>query len=125
VKQRLSRGRKLLHEEVVAFVEGTLSRSTPVSISGAVLAALTADNRLGSHGHRQRGRKRLGRRQVRSLRRVLLTIGGIVSGIAAHWLVDSLGFQPTGNAAPKKSRSLFWIFVPGLGCVRTKSPWEF
>ena len=29
VKQRLSRGRKLLAEEVVAFVEGTLRRTTP------------------------------------------------------------------------------------------------
>src|SRR5260221_3512618 len=41
VKQRLSRGRKLLQEEVVAFVEGTLSRTAPgQAFSGAVLAAL-------------------------------------------------------------------------------------
>src|ERR1035437_6510100 len=41
VKQRLSRGRKLLHEEVIAFVEGTLSRTAPgQAFSGAVLAAL-------------------------------------------------------------------------------------
>ena len=43
VKQRLSRGRKLLHEEVVAFVEGTLSRTAPgQSFSNAVLAMLPA-----------------------------------------------------------------------------------
>ncbi len=43
VKQRLSRGRKLLHEEVVAFVEGTLSRTAPgQSFSSAVLAMLPA-----------------------------------------------------------------------------------
>jgi RNA polymerase sigma factor (sigma-70 family) len=41
VKQRLARGRKLLHEEVVAFVEGTLSRTAPgQSFSSAVLAML-------------------------------------------------------------------------------------
>ncbi|MGD0736706.1 MAG: sigma-70 family RNA polymerase sigma factor [Terracidiphilus sp.] len=43
VKQRLSRGRKLLHEEVAAFVEGTLSRSAPgQDFSSAVLAMLPA-----------------------------------------------------------------------------------
>jgi len=43
VKQRLSRGRKLLHEEVVAFVEGALSRTAPGrDFSNAVLAMLPA-----------------------------------------------------------------------------------
>jgi hypothetical protein len=41
VKQRLSRGRKLLHEEVLTFVEGALSRTTPgQSFTFGVLAAL-------------------------------------------------------------------------------------
>jgi RNA polymerase sigma factor (sigma-70 family) len=41
VKQRLSRGRKLLHEEVVAFVEGTLERTKPgKAFTLAVLATL-------------------------------------------------------------------------------------
>jgi hypothetical protein len=43
VKQRLSRGPKLLHEEVAAFVEGTLSRTAPrEEFSRAVLAMLPA-----------------------------------------------------------------------------------
>ena len=44
MKQRLSRGRKLLQEEVAAFVEeGTLSRTAPgQSFSNAVLAMLPA-----------------------------------------------------------------------------------
>ena len=43
VKQRLSRGRKMLQEEVQAFVENTLSRTAPgQAFSGAVLAALPA-----------------------------------------------------------------------------------
>jgi RNA polymerase sigma factor (sigma-70 family) len=41
VKQRLSRGRKLLQEEVQAFVENTLRQTAPgQAFSGAVLAAL-------------------------------------------------------------------------------------
>jgi RNA polymerase sigma factor (sigma-70 family) len=41
VKQRLSRGRKLLHEQVVAFVEGTLAQTTPgVMFTTAVIGAL-------------------------------------------------------------------------------------
>ena len=43
VKQRLSRGRKLLHEEVLAFVEGALERTSPgKAFTIGVLAALPA-----------------------------------------------------------------------------------
>ena len=43
VKQRLSRGRKLLHEQVLAFVEGALSRTNPgKTFTLGVLAALPA-----------------------------------------------------------------------------------
>ena len=41
VKQRLSRGRKMLHAEVLAFVEGTLERTTPrEAFTQAVVGAL-------------------------------------------------------------------------------------
>ncbi|HEY1719021.1 MAG TPA: RNA polymerase sigma factor [Verrucomicrobiae bacterium] len=43
VKQRLSRGRKLLHEEVLAFVEGALARTNPGhAFTLGVLATLPA-----------------------------------------------------------------------------------
>src|SRR5438105_8417451 len=43
VKQRLSRGRKLLHEQVLAFVERTLERTNPgKAFTFGVLAALPA-----------------------------------------------------------------------------------
>ena len=43
VKQRLSRGRKLLHEQVLAFVEGALERTNPgKTFTIGVLAALPA-----------------------------------------------------------------------------------
>ncbi|HEY5042598.1 MAG TPA: RNA polymerase sigma factor [Verrucomicrobiae bacterium] len=42
VKQRLSRGRKLLHEEVLAFVEGALEKTSPgKTFTLGVLAALS------------------------------------------------------------------------------------
>ncbi len=42
VKQRLSRGRKLLHEQVLAFVEGALERTNPGKVfTLSVLAALS------------------------------------------------------------------------------------
>jgi hypothetical protein len=41
VKQRLSRGRELLHQEVLAFVEGALERTSPgAAFTLGVLAAL-------------------------------------------------------------------------------------
>lgn len=43
VKQRLSRGRKILQEQVLAFVEGALTRSTPGRLfTATVIAALPA-----------------------------------------------------------------------------------
>jgi len=43
VKQRLSRGRKLLHEQVLAFVEGALERTNPgTAFTLGVVAALPA-----------------------------------------------------------------------------------
>jgi RNA polymerase sigma factor (sigma-70 family) len=43
VKQRLSRGRKLLHKEVLAFVEGALERTSPgKAFTAGVVAALPA-----------------------------------------------------------------------------------
>jgi RNA polymerase sigma factor (sigma-70 family) len=43
VKQRLSRGRKMLHEQVLAFVEGALERTSPgKAFTIGVLAALPA-----------------------------------------------------------------------------------
>jgi RNA polymerase sigma factor (sigma-70 family) len=43
VKQRLSRGRKLLHEQVLAFVEGALAKTNPGKVfTVGVLAALPA-----------------------------------------------------------------------------------
>ena len=43
VKQRLSRGRKMLHEQVLAFVEGALEKTNPgQAFTLGVLATLPA-----------------------------------------------------------------------------------
>ncbi|HLP78565.1 MAG TPA: sigma-70 family RNA polymerase sigma factor, partial [Candidatus Paceibacterota bacterium] len=55
VKQRLSRGRKLLAEEVAAFVEGTLARTNPgkaftVSVIAALPLVLTSSAKAATLG---------------------------------------------------------------------------
>jgi RNA polymerase sigma factor (sigma-70 family) len=78
VKQRLSRGRKLLQEEVQSFVEGALRRTAPSqAFSGVVLAALplavgpvaTAGLGVGAKG-----------------------TAAAKSGLLATWLAPFLGF---------------------------------
>ena len=73
VKQRLSRGRKMLKEQAMSFVEGALSRSTPGKLfTMAVLASLPALSppadqagaTSGCFGHRDFGREFLGLRRT-------------------------------------------------------------
>jgi RNA polymerase sigma factor (sigma-70 family) len=63
VKQRLSRGRKLLQEQVLAFVEGALARARPgIFKRGARGAA--AGGRFGGNGGCGRGSQRNGSGQI-------------------------------------------------------------
>ena len=87
VKQRLSRGRKLVQEEVEAFVENTLRKTTPKqNFSSAVLAALpltggsTATASVGAAGKGTLATKSL-------LAACLLPFIGIFTGFAAQWLL--------------------------------------
>ena len=55
VKQRLSRGRKMLQEQVLAFVEGALSRTNPgKTFTLGVLAALPAAMATSAKAERRR-----------------------------------------------------------------------
>ena len=70
VKQRLSRGRKLLHEQVLAFVEGALERTNPgKAFTIGVLAALPAFSisakaaSVRSGGGQRRHNRQSGRRK--------------------------------------------------------------
>jgi hypothetical protein len=88
VKQRLSRGRKLLQEGVQAFVESTLRRTAPgPAFSSTVLAALPwAAGAAASAGIGA------GAKGAAAAKSGLLGIGvvpfiGILAGIAAQWLL--------------------------------------
>jgi RNA polymerase sigma factor (sigma-70 family) len=110
VKQRLSRGRKLLQEEVQAFVEDTLRRTAPgQAFSGAVLAALpvapaTAVG-MGAAG------KGTAMAKTGFLGIWLAPLIGILGGILAHWLV----VKAAPTAAERRAKTMafvgLWVFV--------------
>jgi RNA polymerase sigma factor (sigma-70 family) len=110
VKQRLSRGRKLLQEEVQAFVEKTLRRTAPSrAFSGAVLAALPAGPAItvgvGAVG------KGAAAAKSGFAGAWLAPIIGILGGITAHWLIARAA--PTARERRLKKFGFIglWIFV--------------
>ncbi|MGD0815150.1 MAG: sigma-70 family RNA polymerase sigma factor [Verrucomicrobiota bacterium] len=113
VKQQLSRGRKLLQEEVHAFVESTLRRSAPgQAFSGAVLAALPA----GSAATVGAGMAGKGTAVAKSgfLTGWLATLApflGMACGIFAHWLILRASPADRERRVKKITFSSFWIFV--------------
>ncbi|MGD1020147.1 MAG: sigma-70 family RNA polymerase sigma factor [Verrucomicrobiia bacterium] len=116
VKQRLARGRKLLNEEVIAFVEGTLTRTTPgQAFSGAVLAALPMAAASAASAGAGLGAK--GTAAAKSggwlalLGAWLVPIISIVGGITAQWLI--VRASPTDHERRVK-RNWFiglWVFA--------------
>jgi RNA polymerase sigma factor (sigma-70 family) len=92
VKQRLSRGRRLLHEEVQAFVEDTLQRTAPSqAFSGAVVAMLplAAGPAVGAAGFNF-GAKGAAAAKAGFFASLLVPLApflGIAAGLAAHWLI--------------------------------------
>jgi RNA polymerase sigma factor (sigma-70 family) len=136
VRQRLSRGRKLLHEEVVAFVEGTLSRSAPgQAFSAAVLAALP----LGSVTAAGAGAGMAGKGTMAAksggllgwLTAWLAPVLGLVGGLTAHWII--IRAAPTRRERRLKIVAfttlwgfvLGWLFVvqPGLRSLSRHLQW--
>jgi RNA polymerase sigma factor (sigma-70 family) len=104
VKQRLSRGRKLLHEEVLAFVEGALSRTTPGrDFSNAVLAMLPAAP-AATMGAGIAG-KSAALLKSGSLAAWLAPFTGVVAAIFVNWL-------SARSAATARERRFqrFWFF---------------
>ena len=116
VKQRLSRGRKLLHEEVIAFVEGTLSRTAPgQAFSVAVLAALPLAA-AGSATATGAGLGAKGTAAAKSgfLAAWLATLApfiGIFGGIASQWLVIRATTDARERRLQKIWFTVFWVFV--------------
>lgn len=111
VKQRLSRGRKLLHEEVIAFVEGTLSRTAPGrNFSNAVLAMLPAAP-AATVGAGMAGK---GAMLVKSgsVAAWLAPFVGVVAGIMVNWL--SSGAAPTARERRFQRLTFFGMLIFSL-----------
>jgi RNA polymerase sigma factor (sigma-70 family) len=89
VKQRLSRGRKMLHEQVESFVENTLRKTAPsAAFSNAVIAALPlAGGSATTAGIGAAGKGGLAAKGF--LMACLLPFIGLFTGFAAQWLMFS------------------------------------
>jgi len=113
-RQRLSRGRKLLQEEVQAFVENALRRTAPKrEFSSAVLAALPMTAAPIATASASVAGKSAAATKSGLLVACLAPFVGILAGFAAQWLL----FSPAGNCERRTARLrlvLTWIFVLGF-----------
>ena len=114
VKQRLSRGRKLLADEVAAFVEGTLQRTAPgKAFTLDVLAALPlAAASMGAAGV---GAATKGTAATKSagLLAWLAPFVGIFGGLATAWLSVRLAPTEAERRVKKAWFIALWVFVFG------------
>jgi len=121
VKQRLSRGRKLLHEEVIAFVEGTLTRTTPgPEFSGAVLAALPLVAGSAATAGAGLGAKGTVAAKSGILLAFLAPFTSIFAGMTTHWLIVRATTDPRERRHQKIGFVAFWAFIVGW-CVPAQS----
>ena len=113
VKQRLSRGRKLLHEEVVAFVEGTLSRTAPSqNFSNVVLAMLpAASTATAGAGIASKGMAMAKSGSIAAWLAPLAPFVGIFAGVMANWV--SVRSAPTARERRFQTSAFIglWAFV--------------
>jgi len=115
VKQRLARGRKLLHEEVVAFVEGALTRTAPGrEFSGAVLAALPMAAASAVTAGAGAGTKGAAAAKSGVLSACLAPFIGIFAGIAAQWLMMCTGATGRERQARMMALTFAWVFAVGF-----------
>jgi RNA polymerase sigma factor (sigma-70 family) len=120
VKQRLSRGRKLLQDEVQTFVEGALRRTAPgQAFSSAVLAMLP----LAAAGPAATAGLGAGTKGTAAAKSGFLSIWllplvpflGIAAGVGAHWLI----IRSTTNDRKDRLKQIaivitFWVVYLGL-----------
>ena len=118
VKQRLSRGRKLLHEEVLAFVEGALERTNPgKAFTLGVVAALpllattakaaTAGTAAAKSGTIATGFGAL----LQTLLKIIVPIGPFVS--LGGWLGYKMGGDAGQSSRQRDSVTRFWGILVG------------
>jgi RNA polymerase sigma factor (sigma-70 family) len=114
VKQRLSRGRKLLQEEVIAFVEGTLTRTAPgQEFSGAVLAALPLVAASAATAGAGAAAKGAGATKFGFLGALLAPFIGIIGGMTASWMSVRAASSERERRVKKLGFIAIWGFVFG------------
>ena len=122
VKQRLSRGRKLLRDEVQAFVENTLRRSAPrEQFSSAILAALPIAVGPAATSGLSVAAKSTAAAKSGLLAWLLLPLTpflGIAAGVGAEWLI--IRSTTSDRKAQLKQSALvgtIWAVYVGLAAV--------
>lgn len=120
VHQRLSRGRKLLHEEVLAFVEGALARTNPSqAFTLGVLAALPITLASSAKAATIAAAAKGGAAATGTS--VFSVVLGILSGPALGFLFGFLGWREgLKNTRTPRERSLikrFGLFILAGGLV--------
>jgi RNA polymerase sigma factor (sigma-70 family) len=114
VKQRLSRGRKLLQEEVLVFVERALNQTAPTeAFSAMVLAALpmaAASTATAGAGAAVKG---AGATKFGFLWALFAPFVGLISGLTVSWM--SVHFAPNERErrAQRLTATVLWAFVLG------------
>jgi RNA polymerase sigma factor (sigma-70 family) len=119
VKQRLSRGRKLLQEEVRTFVEGALRRTAPGrAFSGAVLAAIPMAAGPAATAGLGVGAKGTAAAKSGLLAAWLGPFFGFLAGFAAQWMVIHVTAPERERRAKLLKLIVTWICLlgfPGAG----------
>jgi RNA polymerase sigma factor (sigma-70 family) len=115
VKQRLSRGRKLLQEEVQAFVETTLRRTAPgQAFSNAVLAVLPLAAGPAAAAGVGAGAKGSAVAKSGFLAVWLAPFIGIFVGFATQWLMIRAGATGRERRAKTIALIIAWILAVGF-----------
>jgi len=136
VKQRLSRGRKLLHQEVIDFVEDALTRTAPrESFTANVLSALPLGPGLvGSGGLTAAVGKSTAAKSGGLLAVItgsVASLAGVFAGIAAQWQIVQLSRSKREKQVKVAWFSAVWVFValawvipPGLRAAARSFGWS-
>ena len=135
VKQRLSRGRKLLHQEVIAFVEDALRQTAPKrSFTASVLSALPLAPGLAASGGLTAAGKGAAAKSAGIVAVVsgsLLSIAGVLLGLGAQLLV----LRASPSAREKRIKAMWfagiwgitlvaWGIQPALGILGRRFGWD-
>jgi hypothetical protein len=119
VRQRLSRGRKLLQEEIATFVEGALRQTAPgQAFSGAVLAALplaTGPAAMAGVGAETKGTAAAKSGFLATFLAPLAPFLGIAAGVGAQCLIIRAATTDRRLRMKMTAQAIiFWVLVIGF-----------